>query len=124
MVLVLLLLLLLLWGEARTCWWLHGTIPGGPGKEASVFVVGGGDDGVVVVVVVVVLVIVAVGRVQDLLVAAWNSSWPSKEASFLVPSENKKFEPIKTVTKRSKINAGTFPLLYFKCRLFMMYHKK
>ena len=39
-------------------------------------VVGGG--------VVVVVAVVVVGRGQDLLVAAWNSSWPSKEASFLV----------------------------------------
>ena len=44
--LVLLLLLpLLLWEEARTCWWLRGTIPGRFGKEASVFLEGGDVTG-------------------------------------------------------------------------------
>ena len=61
----------------------RGTLPGP--AEANVFVVGCGDDGVVFVVVgggvvgVVVVVVVAVGRGQNLLVAAWNSSWPAQQ---------------------------------------------
>ena len=52
-----------------------------PGKEASVFMVGVGDDGGVVVGggggFVGVVGVFVVGRGQDLLLAAWNYSWPA-----------------------------------------------